>query len=109
MRLKDSAVVVYAGVVLVSAALRVGVQGGQSAAESHALDMVVRAQKMYDLEKGAKGDARTTMQRLSAAQATLQCARQLANDHTLERLSQIDVVRLSKALNKELTHLHTAL
>lgn len=108
MRLKEAAVVMYAGVVFVSAVLRVGVQGGQSATESHALDMVLRAQKMYDLERGAKSDARTTMQRLSAAQATLQCARQLANDHTLERLSQVDVLRLSKALNRELAQLHSA-
>lgn len=106
MHLFETASIFYAFVLVACVVLKLIAQGGHGAEEAHALDMVHRAQKMYDLNSEGKVDEKTALQRLAAAQATLQCARQLMPDHALERISDVDVTGLAKRIVRDTALLH---
>lgn len=107
MGLVHTAAATYVVVAAVSLALRMAVTfAGPDRLDHHAIDMAIRAQKMHSLNRSSPSDALTAMQRLAAAQATLQCARQMSTDAQLESGCQVDVARLGKVLIREISALH---
>lgn len=104
MRISETALCLFVAITTLSVVTRLSVASPPSRVEEVAAGLVRRSSEQFQLASRASS-ALIRMQRLASAQATLQAARELVPDATLERLTGNDVAadarRHVKALSRE--------